>query len=374
VAYNSTQHEYLVVWRNARSTDFSELYAQRVSTAGQLKGSFDLTSDLSGDGKPRYEPALAYNATDDEYLLVYIYQVVDHVDYDIRGRRIAWDGSWKGAEFEIFSWANRGFFKPRIAWNPYRNQYLVVADAFDTSSDKYNDISGRLVMADGTTPYDGHNISVQSQTLQPQASDVTYNIAADEYLVVWRQNFSGDDWNIWGARMYGEDGAVVPTPGPIDTAWTDQDHPAVSTNTQDRYLVVWQQGLDLPTDDWEIYGRELDITGSPVDNSFAIAYSTDDEIYPDVAINGADNQRMVAWQRHIDSAFAIWQRGWFPEDLTLPPPFEVAPASYIWYPPAIAASPSGFLSVYEKRIDTNVCIYGRMYSNFHTYLPYVENK
>ena len=103
VAYNPVQHEYLVVWRNQRGYSFSELFAQRVSATGQLIGEFDLTSDLSGDGKPRDAPALTYNATNGEYLLVYVYEVTDETDYDIRGRRIAWDGSWKGAEFEIFS-------------------------------------------------------------------------------------------------------------------------------------------------------------------------------------------------------------------------------------------------------------------------------
>ena len=372
VAYNPAQHEYLVVWKNQRAYSFSELYAQRVSAAGQLLGEFDLTSDLSGDGKPRDQPALAYNATNGEYLLVYVYEVADETDYDIRARRIAWDGSWKGPEIEIFTWANRGFFKPRVAWNPFRNQYLVVADAYDTVSHKYNDVAGRRVIADGTTPYGGHNISSQSQTLQPQAGDVTYNVAADEYMVVWRQNYSGDDWDIWGARVRGDNDAVVTPPGEfyIDRAGTDQNNPAVATNTQDRFLVVWQQGLALPTTDWEIYGRELDITGSPVTpSSSAIAYTPDNETYPDVAINGANNQRMVVWRRYTGSGYAIWQSGWFPPASPLPP-FEIAPASNVWALPAIAVGPPGFLSVYEKRQTTSF-IYGRMYWEYNLYLSLI---
>src|SRR5512139_1226630 len=83
VAYNSAQHEYLVIWRNQRGYSFSELYAQRVSASGQLLGGFDLTSDLSGDGKPRDQPAVAYNAANGEYMLVYVYEVADETDYDI---------------------------------------------------------------------------------------------------------------------------------------------------------------------------------------------------------------------------------------------------------------------------------------------------
>jgi len=375
VAYNSLHHEYLVVWKNSRAFGFAELYAQRISLTGEILGHFDLTSDLLVDGHPRDEAALAYNAINDEYLLVYVCEIVDELDYNVRARRIAWNGAWKGSEFEIFDWANRGFYKPRVAWNsiPSHNRYLVVADAWDTGSNKANDVAGRVVMADGSMPYAGHNISIQSQTLQPHWGDVAYNVAANEFLVVWRQNWSGDDWDIWAARLDGASGAVVTPPAQfsIDTTGPlDQDHPAIATNSQDRYLVVWDQALLGSTTDREIYGRELDYHGSPMTvNSFAIAYSTDEETYPRLAINGKNNQRMVVWRRKIGLGYAIWQSGWFPTDPTLPPPFEIAPASSVWEQPAIAVGSSGFLTVYEKREGTSF-IYGRMHWEYNLYLPY----
>lgn len=373
VAYNRVHHEYLVLWENSWAYSPTEIYAQRVSASGQLISGFLAASGVGGDGRPRTAPAVAYNAAADEYLVVYVYEVVDELDYDIRGRRISWDGSWIGPEFEILSWANRGFFLPRVAWNPYRNQYLVISSVEDTVSKKMNDVAGRRVMADGTTPYPVHNISAQSQTLQPQGGDVTYNIAADEYLVVWRQNYTGDDWDIWGARVQGIDDAVV-SPGPfsIDTASVDQDHPAVATNTQDRYLVVWEQGLGMPATDWDIYGRELDINGGQTTvNSFSIASSSDPETFPDVEINGANNQRMVVWRRKIGTGYAIWQFGWFPSVMTLWLPFEIAPTSPVHTLPAIAAGSPGFLSVYEKR-ETTSFIYGRLYWEYNLYLPHIS--
>jgi hypothetical protein len=104
-------------------------------------------------------------------------------------------------------------------------------------------------------------------------------------------------------------------------------------------------------------------------NSFAIAYTTDEETYPRLAINGRNNQRMVVWRRDVGSGYAIWQLGWFPTDIFMPPPFEIAPTSNVWEQPAIAVGPPGFLSVYEKR-ETTSFIYGRMYWEYNLYLPY----
>ena len=371
VAYNSVRHEYLVVWHNSWAYSPTEIVAERLSATGELKGYFTVASGAGGDGKPRSHPAVAYNATADEYLVVYEYEVTDEEDYDTRGKRVAGDCSWTGSEFEIFTWANRGFFSARVAWNSYRNQYLVVASAYDTVSNKFNDVAARRVMADGSTPSAGHNVSAQSQTLQPQAGDVTYNVAADEYLVVWRQNFAGTDWDIYGARVRGDNDAVVNPPGVfvIDATGVDQDHPAVATNTQDRYLVVWDQGVGIPATDHDIYYRELDINGAGTTlNSNAIAISSDEETYPDAAINGGNDERMVVWRRHIGSGYAVYQFGWFPDVMAIWLPWELAPTSPVWFEPKVEVGGPAFMTVYNKR-ETTSFVWGRQFWEYNLYLP-----
>jgi hypothetical protein len=374
VAYNWVHREYLVVWHNSWMSNPTEIVGERLSANGELIGFLTIASGIGGDGKPRSDPAVAYNATNDEYLVVYEYEVTDETDYDTRGKRVAGDGSWLGSEFEIFNWADRGFFTARVAWNPYRNQYLVVATAVDTVSHKFNDVAARRVMADGSTPYDGHSVSLQSQTLQPQGGDVTYNLAADEYLVVWRQNFLGNDWDIWGARVRGDNDAVVTPPGQfaIDTLNVDENHPAVATNTQDRYLVVWDQGVGMPATDYDIYGRELNISGAATTlNSFPIAVSSDEETFPDVAINGGNQQRMVVWRRDIGTGYAVYQFGWYPDVMAIWMPWEIAPTSPVWFEPKVEVGGAGILTVYNKR-DTTSFVWGRLYWANSVYLPQVR--
>jgi hypothetical protein len=370
VAYDWVHHEYLVVWYNWWSLNFQDIYAQRVTTTGELKSSFAVATGAYGDLKSRLYPALAYNAMAGEYLVVYMYDALsDGIHYEVWGRRVAWNGSWLGSEFQIFSWANRAFWNPRVAWNSYRNEYLVVASALDTETGLWNDVAGRRVMANGTTPYPGHNISYQNQTLQPHQPDVTYNLAADEYLVVWRQRFAGDDWDIYGARVRGDNDAVVNPPGifAIDGTAVDQRYPAVATNMQDRYLVVWQHGEGQPATDYEIYGRELNVVGGWASAHIQIAVTTDTEKYPAVAINGGNNERFVVWS--IDNAIrgfnwdplAMWIL-WFP--------FQIAQDT-AWTPPAVASGSTGYLVVYGRVEGSSLHIYGRLYWPLVVFLPLV---
>jgi hypothetical protein len=85
-------------------------------------GSWFAISAGTGD---RFRPAVTYNATNDEYLIVWMKEVSPDV-YELWGRIIAWNAGYQRPEFKIISWANRSFWMPRVAWNSYRNEYLVV--------------------------------------------------------------------------------------------------------------------------------------------------------------------------------------------------------------------------------------------------------
>ncbi len=374
-AYDWVHDEYLVVWYNWWSLDFHDIYARRVTSAGELKSWFCVATGANGDGKTRSHPAVAYNALAGEYLVVYMYDALgDGTHYEVWGRRVAWNGSSMGSEFQIFSWANRAFWTPRVAWNSYRNEYMVVANALDTTTGLWNDVAGRRVMADGSTPYPGHNISSQSQTLQPHQSDIAYNLAADEYLVVWRQRWAGDDWDIYGARVRGDNGSVVNPPGVfvIDATAVNEQYPAVATNEQDRYLVVWQHGVGMPTTDWDIYGRELYITGGWASTHIQIAVSLDSEQYPDVAVNGANNRNMVVWRRTLaGSGDEIWGFDWDPSAAWIVwLPFRIAP-NVAWTPPVIAGGYPSYLIAYGRIESTALHIWGRTWAPYAVFVPII---
>ena len=88
VAYNSNHDEYLVVWYNDQGGGTWDIYAQRVAGDGTLLSNFTIATNA---GKMNWQPDVAYNPVQDEYLIVYTYEV-SSTDYDIWARRVKWDG------------------------------------------------------------------------------------------------------------------------------------------------------------------------------------------------------------------------------------------------------------------------------------------
>jgi len=370
LAYNPDNDEYMVVWENLWPGGSRDVYARRVTGSGVLKSQFTVATGAKTDNKNRFSPDIAYNAASSEYLVVYMFDANgDSMQYEVWGRRVSWNGSWLGPEFQIFSWPNRGFYGPRVVFNSWRDEYMVVASALDTQTGKWNDVAGRRVMVDGSTPHPGHSISAQNQTLQPSLPDVAYNPQVDEYLVVWQQLYDGSDWDIHGARVGGSDYAVVNPPGVImiDNAPVAQKSPAVSHNQKDRYMVVWEHDESK----W-IYGRQLNNTGGTVGDKYPIS-STSLNIsrkFPSVVLlnNGA---RSTVWWDSNGQKIILNETIWG-GDIALDWFAEIA-SDTSQIPPALEAGNAGnkdYLVVYGRNEGTGVHLYGKIVSTGGIYFDF----
>lgn len=305
IAYNSIQKEYLVVWHNRWPTLNWDISARRVNDRGQLQAWFPVSL---GAGN-RIQPAVAYSAVDQQYLIVWMYDSSgDGTKYEIWGRLIPWNGENPGAEFRIFTWADRSFYAPRVVWNSLRNQFLVVWNALDTSTGLFSDVAGVRIANGGVLP-GGHTL-IATQGI-PHQADVAYNLAADEYLVVWRQLYSGGDWDIRGVRLNGE---TLSPAGPVlyvGGALQDEQHPSIASNQQGSYIAGWSQAAPGPCCNWNVYAQELDNSGFKVSNPLVLSASVEDEIYPRAAARpGPQKDFMVVWQQATDTGVAVYVSQW----------------------------------------------------------------
>jgi hypothetical protein len=378
IAYNFVHHEYLVLWYN-QWPGSRDIYAQRVSENGRRVGPWFAISAGPND---RFQPAVAYNATNDEYLIVWMKEVSSDV-YEIWGRIIAWNSSYQKAEFKIISWANRSFYSPRVAWNSYRNEYMVVWNAFDTTISfppgVPNDISGYRIKASGEVINPGSPLVLTTYS-GPHQVDITYNVAMNEYflafVVIHTQATTGND--IYGLRVNGDSGAPVTPPGliPIFAGAKDQNHPAVATNEQDKYMVVWEHTYTPSPPDRDIYAREYNADGTPDGSYFTIASWTQDDTVPDVAANGANREWLAVWQRALPSGAGYsvhgfrWGSG---SNMVYTYLFDVV--NWTFYEctnPAVAADIPGYLIVYEEiSPPAKRHIYGRMWWPEAVFLPLI---
>jgi hypothetical protein len=378
VAYNYVQKEYLVVWDNEWPGGSRDIYARRVSDSGQILSWFSISTGTNN----RLRPAVAYNATNGEYLVVWMKEVSSDV-YEIWGRIIPWNGPGTNAEFKIISWTDRSFWIPRVAWNSYRNEYLVVWNAFNTTINfppgVPNDIAGYRVSASGVVQNPGSPLSLTTYS-GPHQVDITYNVAMDQYFIVFvvihTAATSGND--IYGLRV-GWDGS--PVGGLIEIYRDDfaggrkhQNHPAVATNEQDKYMVVWEH--EYSSTDHDIYGREYNVNGTPDGSYFTISSWTQDDTVPDVAANGANKEWVAVWQRALPSGsgYSIHGFRWGSAGSSAYTYlFDVA--NWTFYEcknPAVAADIPGYLIVYEEKVPPNKFdIYGRLWWPEAVYLPLI---
>ena len=289
IAYNTAQDEYLVVWRGDEIAagppetfdNEREIYGQRLNGDGTLIGNDFRISDMApgltrtlADNFQADQPAVAYNAEDDNYLVVWRGEdnagdLVDR-EREIYGRIISGVGTTASDQFRISQVGvdgdiSRSAQRPDIAYNRFHNEFLVVWEADDTTF-------GRL---SGAPEIYGQRISATGEEIGP------------------------NDFNI--SNM-----------GPDDLRGFLGFRPAISFNPNDtNYLVCWQ-GIDLLKEggnlENEIYGQFISAKGQEIGpDDFRISKMGPDGDFsfvafqPDVVFNPTNNTFMVVWSGSDDA-------------------------------------------------------------------------
>ncbi|MDD5724015.1 MAG: hypothetical protein PHY29_09825 [Syntrophales bacterium] len=360
VAYNSTNNEYLVVWTGSDDTGSlvqgeNEIFGQRINAAtGAEVGTNDFRiSDMGPDGNADYaanSPAVAYNSTNNEYLVVWFGDdnsgsLVDG-ENEIFGQRInAATGAEVGTnDFRISDMGGTGdtsYFalQPAVAWNSTNNEYLVVWWSDDDTGSLVQgekEIFGQRINAAtgaevGTNDFRISDMGGTGDTNYFAACPaIAYNSTNNEYLVVWygdddTEPLVNDELEIFGQRINAATGAEVGTNdfrisdmGGTGNANYKAFTPAIAWNsTNNEYLVVWTGndniGLLVQGED-EIFGQRINAaTGAEVGtNDFRISdmggtgdTDYDASLYPVVTWNSTNNEYLVVWGGDDDTGLLV---------------------------------------------------------------------
>ncbi len=418
VAYNSHDNEYLVVWQGdddagSLVNEENEIFAQRLNAAtGAEVGADFRLSDMGGSGDANYDayaPAVAYNSTDNQYLIVWAGDddtapLVDG-ETEIFGQLLTATGGGTGPnDFRISDMGPDGSTSyaahfPDVAYNSADNQYLVVWFGDDDTGSLVNEefeIYGqRLTAAGAATGTNDFRICSMGPdgniAYRAEYPAVTYNHAANQYLVVWQgvddtAPLVAGEQEIFGQRLTG---AGVGTgandfrisdmgPNGITTYWANR--PAVAyNNTGNEYLVIWHGEDDTPPlvyDEHETFGQRLNSTGVEAgDNDTRLSFMGEDELgnayAPAVAYNSDDNEYLVVWEGDdgftplVNNEYEIWgQRVNAATGALLGPAIRVSDmgpngnASYGAYSPAVAYNNTNneYLVVWQGDDDTGALV------------------
>ena len=277
-AYNPVTGQYLVVWED-QTDDLDDIDGQLVNADGSLQGSKLTISAAKND---QSNPEIAYNSAANEYLVVFDDDRLVEYDYDIYAVLVNANGAVSGGDFPIAADAESQLL-PVVAYNSRDNEYLVVW--WDERSGSNAEVYARVVNADGSM--DGSDFLVASPGANLVNPDVAYDQSKNQYLVVWEV----------GTRIYGRlikaDKTFVGPEFKIGSGSSGVSDPAVGYDSSTKqFLVVWSDALG-----WDdIRARLVSADGSMLEEAFDMASGTGDYFYPDVAFNDVANQFLTVWR------------------------------------------------------------------------------
>jgi hypothetical protein len=374
IAYNSTQDEYLVVWYNNLSTD-DEIRGQLLDKHGKkLRSPFYIASS---SGHDRRFPDVAYNKQDDEYLVVWENKPNTSPN-EIRGQRLDSTGAILNAKEIIIYIGTTNIvpLKPKIAYANTANRYTVVWE------EKYTDpgtenvsyrIAAKTLMPNGSD--DVSLFFISNGADERYDPDIAYNRQINRHLVVWEEfNSNTSVFDVNGFQVKG-DGGTYGSEFPIGFYETNSTNPSVAAIPASpgdiRFMVVYEN--QTSSSNHEIYADFIEEDGT-IAKTIYPATSANSETGPAVAGSEGAQEFLVVWHENTgtdEKTIKARQYSSTGTDLGVIYGFD-GPATGN---PAVAAGHLGdFLIAWQDTPvgSTNNDIFGSLFGN-RVYLPLVLN-
>ena len=301
LAYNSKDHQYLVVWSNDRPGN-DDIRAQRLGADGSLIGGPFYIS--AGPGHDRWNPDVVYNRKHDQYLVVW--EDFDSVSVlpwsSVRARRVSGTGSVLDATDVVIAGAcswDYLLYEPAVAYASASDRYLVVWMEIDfiSTPSKYS-IKSQVVTHQGNL--EGLAEVISSSTRMRFSPDLAYNHRENRYMVAWTEYNNATkiheikgkqvegNGNLWGSiASYGSSGlayqgpavAALPNSASDKTymiAWIYKDNTFNGKGYD--YVYVNQAGVMRSHKSWHSsYSMDhIAVSANPNSKTFLLAYGLKD--------------------------------------------------------------------------------------------------
>jgi hypothetical protein len=284
VAFDGTN--FFVVWEDQRnfSGTFADIYGARVGTDGVVLDSSGIGVSTVAEHQ-RY-PSVAFDGSN--YLVVW--EDNRNASKDIYGARVGQDGIVLDSLGIPICTEGEDQHYQSVAFEG--TSYLVVWQDRRDPADP--DIYGARVNTDGTVlDTTGFGIS----TAEGSQGSPSVSTDGTNYLVVWYDNRSGSQPDIYGARVAQSGNVLDPSGLPISVDGEYQRYPSITFDGWN-YLVLWEDRRNNATSGYDIFGTRVSPAGDIVEPSgFAISTKVTDELAPVVAANGA-GRLLVAYYRY----------------------------------------------------------------------------
>ncbi|TKJ32237.1 hypothetical protein CEE39_05955 [bacterium (candidate division B38) B3_B38] len=258
VAYNSTQHNFCVVWeddKDAATLDW-EVYSRIVDSNGKPTSA---SNPLVGYAKDQLNPAIAYLASVSGYLVAWEDDWLEASSgRNISCKRVDKNGLPLTTNSPWVVTANGDQFGPEVAANTFNNNFLVVWG--DNRYVTHYDIYGQLMSSADTPAQVGSEIDICTDYADQGWPAVCYSPIYNRYLVAW-SDWRNDPYAL--ADIYGQlvnsDGTKEGINVKLSSQWLiSETYPHLAWNSSHRnfFLVQGDNRYDATTA-YDIFGRRV---------------------------------------------------------------------------------------------------------------------
>jgi len=263
VAFNTNDDQYFVTWEDHRDGNDWDIYAKRytTSTSGSQTGSeIAVCSDSSND---QFEPWVAYNDVDNEYMVVYEESPDENNGpFSLYFGIFSATGGTVVSKTQIVSGSSVDNLFPCVAFCSETQQYLVTWNEADMPSEFYGDIKGKI--------YDENGVVVKNTFTIDSGDFIRTDIVpygGNTFLIAYSEIDSVSNSEIWG-KLISSDGTIL-TPTTIQLSDGDTnpaDWVNLAVDDDGGIFATWEDGRHNTVSKPDAYGNIwwLTIAGSDV--------------------------------------------------------------------------------------------------------------
>ena len=317
VAYNPDRDEYLVVWRSQQADGY-DIRGQYLDSDGVLvRADFTVTTPISVSW-PRL-PAVAYNSTQKEFLVVWN----NEISNSLHGQRVLSDGVLIGSPFTITTPLSDYPHGPALAYAPADDVFLLAWRGCVQSQQSVaispNGGGGPCYfytqVLDGKGAEISENITATTNTYMQSYPALTYMPDLHEFWIVWTEQYT-----ITAQRIL-TTGLLISEPFTIAQGTTEMFNPSISnTSSRGEFLVTWENMRYVLSQSLnpmggggyrDIYARRVLSSGVPAGDSFRVSNVSSTALEPKTVYLSGQDQYFVAWvsidyQNHHQGIYARW--------------------------------------------------------------------
>ena len=289
VAYSGRRDEYMVVWEDHNASEVA-VYGRRADHTGYPQGSAVQIAHYAT--YTSCEPSVAYGPLHDRYLVVYAQDskpsLPPGTDYNIIGQPVNGDGTITETGFLIDGKFPVHQRRPAVVYNSTYDEFLVVWEE-EQGAGGWHDIWAQRINASDWSMEPGPVCIATGDSLHRLEPDAAYNEVRNDYIIAYTR-----DVDIFAKVV--DAGLTSPlTISETEIIYNTnyQEHVAAASGS-DGFLLVWQDGPSPSWR--TIYARRVAASGEAPEPPFLIAEETNKVCSsPDVAF-GLGLGFLVTWE------------------------------------------------------------------------------